>query len=85
MVPLFMEISRQEFWSGLSFPSPGDLPDPEIELWSPALQEDSLPTELQIGEKRGEVKGKGEKERYMHLYQFSSVQSLSHLRLFATP
>ena len=36
----------QEYWSGLPFPSPGDLPDPGIELTSPALQADSLPTEL---------------------------------------
>ena len=38
-------ISRQEYWSGLPFPSPGDLPDPGIELMSPALQADSLPPE----------------------------------------
>ena len=35
--PLSMEFSRQEFWSGLSFPSPGDLPNPGIEPGSPAL------------------------------------------------
>ena len=39
-----MEFSRQEYWSGLPFPSPGDLPDPGIEPRSPALQADSLPT-----------------------------------------
>ena len=44
--PLSMGFSRQEFWSELSFPSPGDLPNPGIELGSPALQADSLPTEL---------------------------------------
>ena len=44
--PLSVEFSRQEYWSGLSFPSPGDLPDPGIEPGSPALQADSLPTEL---------------------------------------
>ena len=47
-VPLSMDISRQKYWSGLPFPSPGDLPDLEIELTSPvfpALQADSLPTE----------------------------------------
>ena len=38
-------FSRQEHWSGLPFPSPGDLLDPEMELGSLALQEDSLPTE----------------------------------------
>ena len=45
--PLSMGFSRQEHWSGLPFPSPGDLPDPGIEHGSPALQPDSLLTELQ--------------------------------------
>ena len=36
-VALSMEFSRQEYWSGLPFPSPGDLPDPGIEPTSPAL------------------------------------------------
>ena len=40
-----MGFSRQEYWSGLPFPSPGDLPDPEIEPWSPALQADALTSE----------------------------------------
>ena len=47
-------FSRQEYWSGLPFPSPGDLPDPGLEPRSPALQMDFcianrffLPTELQ--------------------------------------
>ena len=40
-----MGFSRQEYWSGLPFPSPGDLPDPGIESWSPALQTDALPSE----------------------------------------
>ena len=44
--PLFMGFSRQEYWSGLPFPSPGDLPDPGIKPVSPALQVDSSPTEL---------------------------------------
>ena len=44
--PLSMGFSRQEYWSGLPFPSPGDLPDPGIEPGAPALQADSLPTEL---------------------------------------
>ena len=35
--PLSMEFSRQEYWSGLPFPSPGDLPNPGIELKSPTL------------------------------------------------
>ena len=37
-----MEFSRQEYWSGLPFPSPGDLSDPGIKPGSPALQADSL-------------------------------------------
>ena len=40
-----MRFSRQKYWSGLPFPSPGDLPDPGIEPGSPALQAESLPTE----------------------------------------
>ena len=37
-----MRFSRQEYWSGLPFPSPGDLPDPGIEPESPVLQADFL-------------------------------------------
>ena len=40
-----MGFSRQEYWSGLPFPSPGDLPDPGIETGSPALQADALLSE----------------------------------------
>ena len=43
--PLSMEFSRQEYWSGLPCPSPGDLPDAGPEAGSPALQGDSLPSE----------------------------------------
>jgi len=43
--PLSMEFSRQEYWSGLPFPSPGDLPDTGIKPGSPALQADYLPSE----------------------------------------
>ena len=42
-----MEVSRQEYWSGLPCPSSGDLPNPEIKSMSPALQADSLPSEPQ--------------------------------------
>ena len=41
--PLSMEFPRQEYWSGLPFPTPGDLPDPRVEPESPALLADSLP------------------------------------------
>ena len=43
--PLSMGFSRQEYWSGLTFSSPEDLPDPGIEPGSPALQADALPSE----------------------------------------
>ena len=43
--PLSMEFSRQEYWSGLPFPSQGDLPDPGIKPRSPTMQADSLPSE----------------------------------------
>ena len=42
--PLSMRFSRQEYWSGLPFPPPGDLPEPDSEPVSPALQADSLPS-----------------------------------------
>ena len=43
--PPSMGFSRQEYWSGLPFPSPGDLPDPGIEPRSPALEADALTSE----------------------------------------
>ena len=64
-------ISRQEYWNGLPFPSPGDLPDPGIEPGSPALQTDSLPSEPP--------------QKPQSSYQFNSVQLLSHVWLFVTP
>ena len=44
-VPPSKGFSRQEYWSGLPFPTPGDLPDPGIEPGSPALQAYTLPSE----------------------------------------
>ena len=43
--PLSMRFSRQEYWSGLPLPSPGNLPDPGIEPGSPAFQAGTLPSE----------------------------------------
>ena len=51
--PPSMEFSRQQYWSGLPFPSPGDLPDQGIEPGSPALQADALPSELPGKPKEG--------------------------------
>ena len=47
LAPQSMGFSRQEYWSGLPFPSPGDLPDPWIEPRSPTLQADTSPSEPQ--------------------------------------
>ena len=47
LLPLFMEFSRQGYWSGLPFLTPGDLPDPRIEPRSSSSQGDSLSSELQ--------------------------------------
>ena len=46
--PLPTGFSRQEYWSGVPFPSPGDLPNPGIEPRSPALQADALTSEPPI-------------------------------------
>ena len=54
--PLSVGFSRQEYWSGLPFPSPGDLADPGIEPGSPALQADSLPSEPQRDSQRSSTK-----------------------------
>ena len=43
--PLSVEFSRQEYWSGLPFPTSGDLPNPGIKLGSPETEADSLPSE----------------------------------------
>ena len=48
-IPLSMGFPRQEYWNGLPWPSPGDLPDPGIEPWSPALTAGFLTAESQMG------------------------------------
>ena len=62
---LSMEFSRQEYWSGLPFPSLGDLHNPGIKLGSPVLQVDSLPSEppgLYAIPKKEDVKNKREED-----------------------
>ena len=54
-----MEFSRQEYWSGLPFPSPGNLPNTGIKPVSPALQADSLPSEPSGKSYRGWIKDRG--------------------------
>ena len=65
-----MGFLKQEYWSGLLFPSPWDLPDLGIEPTSPAWQADSLPLRL-LGSPPNTF--------------FVVIQSLSHVRLFASP
>ena len=70
--PLSMEFSRQEYWSGYPFPSPGDFPDPGIKLagrFFYYLSHQGSPYIIP----------------YSFLGDLSSVQSLSRVRLFATP
>ena len=54
--PQSTEFSRQEYWSGLPFLSPGDLPDPGIEPGSPSLQADALLSEPSGKPNKGSVK-----------------------------
>ena len=61
-------IIRQEYWSGLPFPSPGDLPDPGIEPGSPTLQVDSLPNELPGKPQEMESKVNFKGEDYMYVF-----------------
>ena len=68
-----MGFSKQEYWSGLPFPSPGDLPNPGIEPRSPTLQADAL-----TSEPPGKTKDKGTKVKV-------KVKLLSLVRLFETP
>ena len=63
-----MEFSREDYWSGLPFPSPGDRPNPGIKPRSPALQVNSSPTE---------VSGKP-----LHLFRSSPI-SLSNIFVVA--
>ena len=71
--PLFMGFSMQEYWRGLPFPSPEDLPNPGVKLGSLALQADSLPSELY--EKRG-VTPSGVKLHLALSYECSAPPSL---------
>ena len=78
---LSMRLPRQEYWSGLTFPSPGNLSDPGITPVSPTLQADPGWATRKLNIK---MRFKW-KNIWLFKIQFSSVQSLSHVRLFATP
>ena len=76
-----MGFSRQKYWTGLPFPSPGDLPDSGIEPWSPTLQADFF-----ISEPPGKASpGKNTRVSCHFLLQRMKVKSLSHVQLLATP
>ena len=64
--PLSMGFSRQEYWSGVPFHYPGDLPNPGNERRSPVLQADSLPTEL-LGPGKISVTGNSASEHHLGL------------------
>ena len=64
--PLSMRFPRQEHWSGLPFPSPGDLPDAGIEPVSPALQADSL------------TYAPSRKPRYYHISNIMAKTKMTH-------
>ena len=68
-----MGFSRQEYWTGLPFPSPGDLPNPGIEPQSPALQADSL---------LSEPPGKPQKI-HRHLKKHYSRPVISFIRIYS--
>ena len=66
---LSTEISRQEYWSGLPFPTPGNLPYPGIKPRSPALREDSLPSKSP---------GLGQSERVSCIRLFLTPWTVAH-------
>ena len=72
-----MKLSRQEYWSELPFPSPGDLPNPGIELGSPALQAGSLPSEPPRKSSRCSVNMKRYKES---IYKLCTGAQSTHLK-----
>ena len=76
--PLSMEFSRQEYWSGLPFPSPGDFLHPGIKPGSPALQADSLPSGL-LGKQRSYKESPKRRQNLM----LSTHQSSSNHALYS--
>ena len=74
-----MGFSRQEHWSGLPFPFPGDLPDPGIEPASPTLQADSLMSEL-LGKSKAVLFSKWEGEMFILHVTWSPYGACFHSR-----
>jgi len=75
-----LEFPRQGYWSGLPFPSPGDLPDPGIRPASPALQVDSLSLSHQESPQVLYLLEKGKNLYVNGLMQFKSTFSEGHLQ-----
>ena len=73
---LSMGFSRQEYWSGLRFPSPGNLPNPGIKPRSPALWADALPTEPQG--KLSQLRSRGQRGKAV-ISQKARLGLLAHL------
>ena len=69
--PLSVGFSRQEYWSGLPFPSPGDLPNPGIEPGSPTLQGDALPSEPPGKPPKGGRRRNSKWSQVVHPHSFS--------------
>ena len=76
IVPLSMEFSRHEYWSELPFPCPGDLPNPEIDPVTPALQAESLPSE---SPGKPSVRRRGVQEPTTDMRQQTETKSLCSL------
>ena len=74
--PLSMEFSRHEYWSELPFPCPGDLPNPEIDPVTPALQAESLPSE---SPGKPSVRRRGVQEPTTDMRQQTETKSLCSL------
>ena len=80
--PPSVGFSRQEYWSGLPFPSPGDLPNPGIEPRSSALQEDSLPSEPTGKPVKTNIQTQTQ-EKYCHQIEFAFPSQLWTALLFS--
>ena len=77
--PLSMGFSRQEYWSGLPFPPPGDLPNPGVKPMSPALQANSLPYESPGKPPLNFKRQKNITNVLMTRYQFANAKSTNPL------